>query len=56
MRVNINNQTRTWQVKSGDLLTIPSGKVAPRKIPLAQAEGWSVFFATTAHQSLLLGC
>ena len=37
----------TWQVKSGDLLTIASGKLCKGKI-FNQAEGWIVFFATTA--------
>ncbi|MDJ0690877.1 MAG: AraC family transcriptional regulator [Xenococcaceae cyanobacterium MO_188.B32] len=41
------HQARTWRVKSGDLLTIPSGKLYPRKF-FSQAEGWRVFFATTA--------
>lgn len=37
---------RILQVKSGDLLTIPSGKLHQGK-SLSQAEGWSLFFATT---------
>ena len=40
------HQNHTWQVKSGDLLTIPSGRLYQGKI-FTKAEGWIVFFATT---------
>ena len=40
-------QQITRQVKSGDLLTIPSGKLHKGKL-FSQAEGWIVFFSTTA--------
>lgn len=41
------HRSRTWRVKSGDLLTIPSGKLHQEKF-FSQAEGWRVCFATTA--------
>ena len=41
------HQARIWRVKSGDLLTIPSGKLYQGKF-ISQVEGWRVFFTTTA--------